>query len=94
MSNIGEKGRSHILFSRTWKRRYEGIENDDKNIKLSDLEKERDLLSAEILNIKNNIMTMESIKIEILENREKLAALFDKGVIDETGEYIEKYKDI
>ena len=94
MSNIGEKGRSHILSSRTRKRRYEEMENDYKNKKLSNLEKERDLLCAEILNMKNEIMTMESIKIENLENREKLAALFDKGVIDETGEFIEKYKDI
>ena len=62
--------------------------------KQSDLEKERDLLNAEILNMKNEIMTMESIKIENLENWEKLTALFDKGVIDETEEYIEKYQDI
>ena len=41
--------------------------------------------------MKNEIMTMETIKIEKLENREKLTAIFDKGVIDEIGEYIKKY---
>ena len=46
------------------------MENNYKVKKLPDLEKERDLLNAEILNMKNEIMTMESIKIENLKNRE------------------------
>ena len=89
MTVLGEKGRSHILSSRTRKRRYEELENDDRSKKLYDLEKERDILMAEIRGMKDEIMMMESIKIENLENREKLASLYSKGIIDETGEYIE-----
>ena len=44
---------------------------------------------AEIRRMKDEIIMMESIKIENLENREKLASLYSKGIIDETGEYIE-----
>ena len=89
MTVLGEKGRSHILSSRTRKRRYEELENDERSKKLYDLEKERDILMAEIRGTKNEIMMMEIIKIENLENREKLASLYSKGIIDETGEYIE-----
>ena len=64
VSNKDEKGRSYILSSRARKRRYEEMKNDDKDKKLSDLEK-KDLLNAEILNMKNEIMTMRALKSKI-----------------------------
>ena len=58
-------------------------------MKLIDLEKERDLLTAELVNMKNEIQMFEAIKIENLENREKLANLYNEGVIDELGNLVE-----
>ena len=43
---------------------------------------------AQISNMKDEISVIEHIKLENLQNREKLSILFDKGVIDETREYI------
>ena len=37
----------------------------------------------------HEILIIESIIIENLKNREKLSILFDNGIIDETGDYIE-----
>ena len=58
-------------------------------MKLIDLEKERDLLTAELVNMKNEIQMFEATKIENLENREKLANLYNEGVIDELGNLVE-----
>ena len=38
------------------------MENDNKDKKLSNLEKVRDLLNIETLNMKNEIMTIDCIK--------------------------------
>ena len=64
------------------------MENDVPNKKLYELEKKRDLLMAQISNMKDEISVIEHVKLENLQNREKLSILFDKGVIDKTGEYI------
>ena len=82
---LGEKGRSHILSSRTRKRRYEEMMDGGMNKKFCDLEKQRDMLMAEIVDMKNEMAILESMKIEHLEDREKLAALYSEGLIDESG---------
>ena len=83
------KGRSYILSSRTRKSRRQEMEEDGKDMKLIDLEKERDLLTAELVNIKNEIQMFEAIKIENIENMEKLANLYNEGVIDELRNLVE-----
>ena len=55
------------------------------NKKFCDLENQRDMLMAEIVDMKNEMAILESIKIEHLEDREKLAALYSEGLIDESG---------
>ena len=64
------------------------MENDVPHKKLYELEKER--VSPDGTNIKYEIeiSVIEHVKLENLQNKEKLSILFDKGVIDETGEYI------
>ena len=49
--------------------------------KLYDLEKERDKLMAEIKGMKDEIMMMESIKIENLENRENYPPYMAKKLL-------------
>ena len=65
------------------------MEEDAKDMKLIDLEKERDLLTVVLVNMKNEIQMFEAIKIENLENKEKLANLYHEGVIDELRNLVE-----
>ena len=58
------------------------------NDKLHELEKERDILMSEIMDMKNEMAILESMKIEHLEDRERLAVLFNEGLIDESGNII------
>ena len=88
MYSLGEKGRSHILSSRTRKRRHEEMMGGKANDKLHELEKERDILMSEIMNMKNEMAILESMKIEHLEDRERLAVLFNEGLIVESGNII------
>ena len=64
------------------------MENDVPHRTLYEFEKEKNLLMAQISNMKDEISVIEHVKIENLQNREKLSIFFDKDFIDETREYL------
>ena len=43
---------------------------------------------SEIIGMKDEMAILESMKIEHLEDRERLAALFNEGLIDESGNIV------
>ena len=53
-------------------------------MKIIELKQDRDKVIAQLQDLNHEITILESLKIDNLEKREKLACLYNQGIIDET----------
>ena len=87
--NIGSKGRFHTLVSGFRKRRFTEIEKDSNEEELKELKKINEMNERTIAMLNNKLDKYGEDEIENKDNLAKLSKLYEMGVINEDGEYID-----
>ena len=82
MIDIDERGKANILVSRTRKRRWEEMENDQRDAIKKKFEHEIKAYKEEITLLKNQMKEFEILKLQNKDHLEKLQALYSAGIID------------
>ena len=76
------------------KRRYEQIESDFKEDEYKELKRMKDKTDEKINNLMNELENFKELQKDHSNNIEKLSKLYELGIVNEEGEYIEKEKEI
>ena len=76
------------------KRRYEQIESDFKEDEYKELKRMKDKTDEKINDLMNELENFKELQKDHNNNIEKLSKLYELGIVNEEGEYIEKEKEI
>ena len=70
------------------KRKWHEIEEDKDDGRITRLRKENEAKDEAVHNLKIKLQEFEQQRVELLENQDKLARLYEMGIIDSKGDYI------
>jgi hypothetical protein len=85
---ITQKGRSHYLIGRKKKRTKVDVLEEEKELMEEKWNIQKKNLVEEIEDMKKEMDVLNDTNMQLLDNKEKLAQLFEKGLIDKDGQPI------
>ena len=90
---LDEKGKSHHLIKGSFKRSRDEFEDRQRDLQAEQWNHEKQRMIMQIENLKAKISDMEVLKQAYLQDSQRLAELYDKGAIDESGVMVVKKRD-